>query len=627
MFRHIAVSVGLILAAASSGAAARIAVDRIDPPHWWAGMKNASLQLQVYGSGVRNADVAISYPGVTIDSIARLDGSDKWLYIYLNLSPDVKPGTMTINFKSGKQTIKQRYELRPRDNRTRGQGFTSADVLYMVMPDRFADGNPSNNMVKTMRFPVGADRSQLNVRHGGDLEGISRHIDYIESLGVTALWLNPVLENDMPEGSYHGYATTDYYRVDPRLGTNAEYSALIDTLHSRGIKTVMDMIFNHSGSEHPWYLDKPAADWYNLADTLRITNHKLSTHNDPYASAYDTTLAVDGAFVAEMPDLNQRNPHVLKYLTQNSIWWVEEAGIDGIRMDTYPYADADAMAAWLDDLYNEYPDINVVGEVWYAEPSHVAAWQTGSSLNKGNDTRLHGIMDFPLMLKVRNLEPFTQPTDAWNGLAKIYDHFSLDFIYKDTRNLLRFLDNHDTERLLRDSVPADLGSWKQAQTLLLTVPGIPQIYYGTELLMSGDRKPGDGNVRRDVPGGFPGDTKNAFTRDGRTAQQNEAYDFLSRILQWRKTSGAVAEGSMKHFLPDNGLYVYQRAIPGENVIVVMNGRDENIDVDMSRYAEISAPEEVMTDILTGRDVMLVSSDKKARMKFAPREVLILQKRK
>ncbi len=624
MFRHKALAVGLILAAASTGAAARIAVDRIDPPHWWVGMHNPSLQLQVYGPEIRNAEVTTDYPGVRIDSVVRLDGSDKWLYVYLNVSPDARPGTMTLDFRSGRSGVKKKYELKARDSRTRGQGFTSADVLYMVMPDRFADGNTSNNLVKTMRFPVGADRSDLNVRHGGDLRGISEHLDYIDSLGVTALWLNPVLENDMPGGSYHGYATTDYYNVDPRLGTNAEYSQLISDLHSRGIKTVMDMIFNHSGSEHPWYLEKPSSDWYNLVDTLRITNHKLSTHNDPYSSAYDRTLAVEGAFVSEMPDLNQRNPHLLKYLTQNSIWWVEEAGIDGIRMDTYPYADAEAMAQWLDDLYAEYPAINVVGEVWFAEPSHVAAWQTGSPLNRGKDTHLHGIMDFPLMLKSRNLEPYTQRTDAWNGLSRIYDHFGLDFIYEDTRNLLRFLDNHDTERLLKDSVPSDLGSWKQAQTILLTVPGIPQIYYGTELLMTGDRTPGDGNVRRDMPGGFPGDSLNVFNREDRNQQQNEAYDFLRQVLQWRKGSKAVAEGSMKHFLPDNGLYVYERRVPGEKVIVLINGRDEETIADMSRYAEISSPGETMTDILTGREVTLVSLSADRFMKFAPREILILQ---
>lgn len=626
MNRHIALTVGLVLAAAAS-ATARINVDKIDPPHWWAGMHDSSLQLQIHGRDIRTADVTTDYPGVTVDSVVRLDGSPNWLHVYLNVSPQAQPGEMTLIFRDGKQTLKKKYSLRQRDNRTRAQGFTPADVLYLIMPDRFADGNTANNRVASMRFPVGADRSNLNTRHGGDLAGIARHIAYIDSLGATAVWLNPVLENDMPGGSYHGYATTDYYRIDPRLGTNAEYAALIDTLHNHGIKTVMDMIFNHSGSEHPWKLDPPSADWYHWPDTLHVTNHKLSTITDPYASTYDRTLATDGAFVAEMPDLNQLNPHLMKYLIQNSIWWIEESGIDGIRMDTYPYADAAAMGRWNDAVMAEYPDFNIVGEAWFAEPALVATWQKGSALNKNGDTRLPTVMDFNLMLAVRNLAPFKEQTDGWNGLSKIYDHFGLDYIYPDTRRLLRFLDNHDTERLIADSIPADLGGWKQAVALLLTAPGIPQIYYGTELLMNGDRKPGDGNIRRDMPGGFPDDTTDVFTRAGRTPQQNEAYDFMSRLMQWRKGSKAVAEGDMKHFFPENGLYVYTRRTPGEQVTVVMNGRDTATTADMSRYAEISAPGAKATDVLTGRSVTLVPEGDDKTMTFAPREILILESKK
>lgn len=602
-------------------------VSKIDPPHWWAGMHDKSLQLQVYGPDIKHSEVELAkYPGVSIDSVVRLDGSDNYLFVYLNVSDAARPGKLNFTFKEGKKKSNVAYELKERSPQKGAQGFDASDVLYMVMPDRFADGNPNNNKVTSMRFPVGADRTDLNVRHGGDLKGIADHLDYIDSLGVTALWLNPVLENDMPGGSYHGYATTDYYKVDPRFGTNSEYAVLIDKLHSRGIKTVMDMIFNHSGSEHIWKLDPPAKDWFNFPDGYVQTNYRLSTITDPYVSEYDRQLATDGWFVEVMPDLNQRNKHLMKYLIQNSIWWVEEAQIDGIRMDTYPYADRKAMADWIDAVMAEYPDFNIVGECWFADPAGVAYWQKGSPLaSKESDTHLPVVMDFPLMIKSRNLAPYSEDTDPWNGLNKIYDHLALDNIYADPMQVLRFLDNHDTERMILD-VPENLDSWKQAQTILLTVPGIPQIYYGTELLMAGDRKPGDGNVRRDMPGGFPGDEVDSFKREGRTKLQNEAYDFLSTLLNWRKGSEAIARGRMLHFMPTNGLYLYKRFTDtGDEVVVILNGCDRELDIDMSRYAEALQPGQSYKDVITGEELIPLALDKAARnMHFLPRQILILE---
>lgn len=576
------ISATLCVVAGFSAVAGNVDALRFDPPFWWTGMHDKSLQIQIYAPGIRGSDVSLApYPGVRIDSVARLDGSPNYLFLYLNISGEAEPGKLKIKlaYGSGKKTYA--YELRGRKQQKGAQGFSSADVLYMIMPDRFANGDTSNDLVPDMNFPVGATREDLNLRHGGDLKGIADHVDYLDSLGVTAVWLNPVLENDMPHGSYHGYATTDYYRVDPRLGSNSEYAALVDILHAHGMKTVMDMIFNHSGSEHIWFRDCPSSDWYNLPGGYEQTNYRLSTVTDPYASGYDRTLSTDGWFVQEMPDLNQLNPHLMMYLVQNSIWWIEYAQIDGIRMDTYPYADRTAMARWCDAVLDEYPDFNIVGECWFGDPAGVAAWQRGSSLVKEDeDTHLPAVMDFPLMIKSRGLAPYTEQTDPWNGLNKIYDHVALDYIYADPLNLLRFLDNHDTERVLLE-VPDSLGSWKQAVTLLLTLPGIPQIYYGTELLMAGDRKPGDGNVRRDMPGGWPGDTVNAFSRSGRTELQNEATDFLSALLKWRRTSKAVAYGAMKHFMPSNGLYLYKRFTPdGDEVIVMLNGQDNPLTVDI-----------------------------------------------
>lgn len=613
----------LILAITSQSVFAGINVERIDPPHWWVGMNENCLQLQVYGKDIKSADVSIDeYSGVSLDSIVRLDGSNNYQFIYLTVSDEAKAGKLNIRFSDGRKTIKEEYELKNRKENRGAKGFDAGDVMYMIMPDRFADGNPQNNKIETMRFPVGADRTNLNVRHGGDIAGMMQHLDYIDSLGVTAVWVNPVLENDMPYGSYHGYATTDYYSIDPRFGTNEDYKNLISALHDRDIKTVMDMIFNHCGSEHIWFRERPSHDWFNFSDGYVQTNYRLSTIMDPYASDYDRHLATDGWFVEEMPDLNQNNPHLMKYLVQNSIWWIEESEIDGIRMDTYPYADADRMGEWVEAVIDEYPQFNIVGECWYADTAAESFWQTQSKLSvDGKDSHLPVIMDFPFMIKSRNLAPYTEETDPWNGLNKVYDHLALDFAYADPMKMLRFLDNHDTERVILE-VPENLDSWKQAITILLTVPGIPQIYYGTELLMAGDRRPGDGNVRRDVPGGFPGDTVNAFVREGRTELQNEAVDFMSKLLKWRKGSRAIANGSMKHFMPTNGIYLYQRKYGDEEVIVVLNGVSKENVVDMSRYTEIVPVGARYVDILTGEELELISSADMNR-KFNAREIRVL----
>ncbi|MCM1152940.1 MAG: glycoside hydrolase family 13 protein [Muribaculum sp.] len=616
--------IGSVFLAAASGLAARFSIESIQPPHWWTGMKDTSLQLQIYGENVRDAEITLkNAAGVTLDSVARLNGSPKWVYVYLTVTPEARPGEITLQLKNDGKTINKKYRLMSRKPQKGAQGFDASDVLYMIMPDRFADGNPKNNELSELRYPAKVDRKNLNVRHGGDLKGLQDHLDYIDSLGVTAVWLNPVLENDIKGGSYHGYATTDYYRVDPRFGTNGEYAAVIDSLHGRGIKTVMDMIFNHCGVTHPWFDNPPASDWFNFQGDYHQTNYRLSTITDPYSSDYDRKLTEDGWFVYGMPDLNQRNPHLMKYLIQNSIWWIEEAQIDGIRMDTYPYADYAEMGKWIDAVNAEYPDFQIVGECWFGEAAGEGFWQSGAPLAKqrGVDTRLQVVMDFPLMIASRELKPFTEKTDPWNGLNKIYDHLALDYVYANPNNVLRFLDNHDTERVILE-VPENLASWRQAVAMLLTIPGIPQLYYGTELLMAGDRKKGDGNVRRDVPGGFPGDTVNNFVRGGRSPLQNEAYDFIARINQWRKDNPGILKGGMKHFMPTNGLYLYERkAKDGSRAIIIMNGVDEDNVVDMSRYEEIIEPGSRWTDVLTSETIVPVP--KEGKTTFTPRQTMIL----
>ena len=601
--------------AVATTAAAKTAPLDIEPPFWWTGMNNPQVQIMVHGNDIRDAVPSTDYAGVAIDSVVRLD-SKNYQIIYLNVSPQAQPGTINFTFQNGKKKTKAAFELKQRDG-VQPNTFTSEDVLYLIMPDRFADGDTENNTLKDMNFPVEVDRNDPNARHGGDLKGIEKNLDYIESLGVTAIWLNPVLENDMPGGAYHGYATTDYYRVDPRFGTNEEYRALIAESHKRGIKVVMDMIFNHSGSSHPWIDDLPSKDWLNYPDGSKLTNFRLSTINDPYASNYDRTRSVKGWFVPSMPDLNQENPHLMRYLIQNSIWWIEYSKIDGIRMDTYPYADMMPMAQWITDVQKEYPGYNIVGEAWYGDVAGTAYWQRGSHINKQGDPNLPTVMDFPTMIIAT--QAFHENTlEYGQGLNKIYNRLSLDYLYENPQNVLTFLDNHDTDRFLLTE-PENLGAWKQGMALLLTTRGIPQIYYGTELLMYGDKKKSDGDVRKDVPGGFPGDTTNEFSKEGRTALQNEAIDFLSKVAEWRKGNKAISQGSLIHFMPENGMYVYERRHNDRRAIVIMNGTDSELTIDMSIYAEILPVGTTLKDVVTGEILIIAPS-----MKFAPRALYILE---
>ena len=614
---------------------AAVSVDRIEPTNWYVGMKDTSLQLMVYGKDVRNADVEINYPGVRIDSIARLD-SPNYLLVYLNID-GAKAGEMTLNFKQGKQSKKVKYELRDRamagDKRI---GFTNEDVLYMLMPDRFANGNPQNDVIKTMRDKT-CDRNAPSLRHGGDLEGIRQHLDYFKELGVTTLWFTPVLENDNPSdgksSSYHGYATTDYYKVDPRFGTNDEYKRLIDEAHQNGLKVVMDMIFNHCGYYHPWVADLPSKDWLNTPEWLEDqakgnkdgiiktnekylqTNGKLTTVFDAYASKFDLRQTVDGWFVPTMPDLNQRNPHVLKYLIQNSEWWIETVGNDGIRMDTYPYADADAMALWMKTINNEYPNFNTVGEAWVTEPAYTAALQKDSKLSEKN-SHLKTVMDFAFFDRINQAK--NEETDDWfSGMNRVYNVFCYDYLYPNPKSVMAFVENHDTDRFLGEG--KDTVALKQAMALLLTINRIPQVYYGTEVLMNGTKAITDGYVRCDYPGGWTGDKHNAFTAEGRTKAENDMFNWMSRLLHWRQGNEVITKGSQTQFCTHKGIYVIARQYNGKNVMTIINGKREANELDVKRYAEIIGNAEKAIDVTTGRNVIINHN-----IKLRPRQAMILE---
>ena len=599
-----------LMAQMTTMSAAKTVVDRIDPTNWFVGMKNPQVQLMVYGKDIAKVkDVTTDYPGVKIDSVVRLD-SPNYLLVYLNLN-DAKAGTMTLKFDKKKVE----YTLKNREmSGNKRQGFTNADVLYMLMPDRFAQGANHNPQVPGMR-PYKEDRTKPSLRHGGDLNGILEHLDYFKELGVTALWLTPVLENDSPDSpngfsTYHGYATTDYYRVDPRFGTNEDYRHLCDEAHQKGLKVVMDMIFNHSGFEHPWTKDMPTKDWLNLPQWLIESNgtsnaqgtsflqtsYKLTPVKDPYASKVDLKETVDGWFVPTMPDLNQRNEHLMTYLIQNSKWWIETVGIDGIRMDTYPYADARGMARWMKELDEEYPNFNTVGETWVTEPAYTAAWQKGSRLSEHN-SYLKTVMDFSFFDKLSQAK--NEETDAWwQGLNRLYNSFVYDYLYEDPDHVMAFVDNHDTDRFLGNG--CDSLMLKQALALLMTVRRIPQLYYGTEILMNGTKEVTDGYVRKDFPGGFPGDDHNAFKAEGRTKAENDMFRWTSRLLHWRQGNECITKGKQTQFIPFNGIYVIARQYKGRTVMTILNGTTKPANLKVSRYAEVIGNTKRAKDILTNR---------------------------
>ncbi|TGX82175.1 alpha-amylase [Palleniella muris] len=616
--------------------AATAKIDRIEPANWYAGLKNPSLQLMVYGKDIATADVKVDYPNVKIDSLVRLD-SPNYLLVYLNVG-GAQPGTMTLNI-SGK---KVKYELKQREmSGDKRKGFTNADVLYMLMPDRFASAvAPTKKKSATipMKTKYTVDRTKPSLRHGGNIEGIRQHLDYFTELGVTALWFTPVLENDSPDNNgnstYHGYATTDYYRVDPRFGTNEEYRRLIDEAHTKGLKVVMDMIFNHCGYDHPWVSDIPSKDWFNKPEWLQSvkegetpeaaaaksaqylqTSYKLTPVLDPYASKVDMSETVDGWFVPTMPDLNQRNSHVMKYLIQNSVWWIETVGIDGIRMDTYPYADAKAMASWMKELNSEYPNFNVVGETWVTEPAYTAAWQKDSKVAKVN-SNLKSVMDFSFFEKINMAKK--EDTDAWwNGFNRIYNSFVYDYLYPNPSSVMAFIENHDTDRFLGEG--CDTVALKQALALLLTVNRTPQLYYGTEILMNGTKSVTDGNVRKDFPGGFEGDTRNAFTAEGRTKQENAMFNWLSHLLHWRQGNDVIIKGKQTQFIPFNGIYVIARTHNGRTVMTILNGTRKSATMPVKRYAEVIGNAQKVKDVLTGRYYNL-STD----LELRPRQALVLE---
>ncbi|MBK7213730.1 MAG: glycoside hydrolase family 13 protein [Bacteroidales bacterium] len=569
----------LILLFTFSSSFAQIIIDHVEPPNWWVGMKSSSLQLMIHGNNVGKTEPSVNVKGVKIKKYEKA-GSD-YMFIDLQIGRDVKPCTVTLSFNDeGKPLATWNYELKAREAGSASRkSFTTADNLYLIMPDRFANGDPSNDDMPGMLEK--ADRNNPHGRHGGDIKGIVSNLDYLQNLGVTGIWCTPLLENNMPAASYHGYAITDLYKVDPRYGTNESYRDMVTEAHRKGIKVIMDMVFNHYGTKHWWMKDLPQKDWINEWPEFTRSNFRGGVNIDPHASQYDKDRMVNGWFDNTMADFNQKNKYVANYLIQNSIWWIEYAGLDGIRQDTYPYSDQEFMAGWMKRLREEYPNFNTVGEVWLNTPQQVASWLDKSEHDLGFRTYLSNVFDFPLMFAIQ--KAFVE-NDGWDtGLARLYEMISQDFLYNDPNSLVLFADNHDIERIYQ--VLKSPENVKMAMAFLFTTRGIPMIYYGTEAFSDRGNLEGDPGKRKDFPGGWAGDAQNFFTKNNLSAEQKEFTVYLSKLMNWRKGNLAVQQGSLTHYVPEDGIYVYFRIKGDQTVMVIMNNNSKEKKVETKRFNE------------------------------------------
>jgi len=595
---------------------------RVEPPFWWTGFKENELQLMVYGEGISRLNPQVDYPGVSVARVERVK-SPNYLFIYLDIGDTTRQGEFDIVFSGADTPVTHSYLLKEKnpDPKYTG-GFSTADNIYLVTPDRFANGDPGNDNIEGMGDP--ADRGAPGGRHGGDLKGIADHLDYISDMGFTAVWLNPLVENRMPSYSYHGYSSTDFYRVDARYGTNEQYRELAATARSKGIGIIMDMIVNHIGSEHWWMKDLPTDDWLNNQGAPVITSHEHITEQDPYASEYDRRQYSDGWFVETMPDLNQRNPLLADYLTQNALWWIEYLGLAGIRMDTYPYPDKHYMAEWSRRLMEEYPQFNIVGEEWTDNPAAVSYWQAGKSNRDGYVSWLPSLMDFPLQSALRwglvTKEGSTMEDLRPGGFLYLYRMLANDFLYPDPGALVIFPDNHDITRIYTQ-LGEDYDLFRMAMAYILTMRGVPHLYYGTEILMHNREAEDHGIIRGDFPGGWDGDQSNAFTGKGLTARELEAQSFLKRLLNWRLDKKVIHSGKLTHFVPENGTYVYFRHDADDSVMVVMSKNAEATELDLSRFAERLEGFSSAHDVITGQSQPLSGS-----LNLPPRSVLVLELR-
>ncbi|MGC4023528.1 MAG: alpha-amylase family glycosyl hydrolase [Cyclobacteriaceae bacterium] len=567
-------------------------IDRVEPPNWWVGMKWNKVQVLVHSTdpNFSKLPVSVNYPGVSLAKVNVLD-NPKYLALDLVIDASAQPGNVIITF--GKNSITWPLSKRRDGNGTSfAQGLTSADLIYLLMPDRFSNGDPSNDRIPGMR-DQSLNRDSIFYRHGGDLQGVVNHLDYLQSLGVTALWMTPVVENDMPDRTEHGYAMTSHYKIDPRHGGNTAYKKLSDELHKRGMKLIQDAVYNHAGLYHVDIQDKPVKDWLHEWPAYTNTNYKDQAIMDPYGSKVDKKQMLDGWFTKMMPDLNQNNPYQGNYLIQHAIWSVEEFGVDAWRIDTYIYNDLDFMNECNKALFEEYPSMYMFGETWVQSPLNQAFF-TENNLNISWKSNLPGETDF--QTNYHGIFPALEKNG--DGFWNLHQTLSNDFVYKDPSKMVSFLNNHDTNRALTQ-VGEDVNKYKLAVSWLLTTRGIPQLYYGEEILMKGKTWPRDGYVRLDFAGGWAGDKKNAFTQEGLTTEEKETQDYLKKLGNFRKNSSAITKGKMMQFIPTNNIYVYFRYDSKQNVMIVLNANTKEMKLSTDRYSEIMSGKTKAKNVMTG----------------------------
>ncbi|MBF8148700.1 glycoside hydrolase family 13 protein [Winogradskyella sp. F6397] len=592
-------------------------IEKVEPPNWWIGFKNQDVQLLVKHPNIGKATAKISYAGVSLKKSHQAD-SPNYLFLDVVISETAKAGQFNITFQleDGSELL-QTYELKSREKSAEDYiGFDSSDAIYLITPDRFANANPDNDEVEGL-LQQGIDRTDDYARHGGDIQGIIENLDYIEDLGFTTVWPCPVLINDMPSGSYHGYAMTDFYKVDPRFGTIDEYKELADDLRSRNMKLIMDQVANHCGLYHWWMEDLPFNDWVNDQENYeenidnwdwkvtKTSNHRRTTNQDPYTSKIDNKEMADGWFVSSMPDLNQRNPFMANYIIQNSIWWVETLGLGGIRQDTYPYPDKAFMSNWAGAIMNEYPNFSIVGEEWSYNPLLIGYWQDGKKNKDGYDSNLKSTMDFAMQ---KHIVDALNEEESWDqGLVKMYEGLANDFAYTSPKGIMAFLDNHDKSRVFTE-FNGDVTNTKMALSYLLMLPRIPQIYYGTEILMDDFDNPGDhGLIRTDFPGGWQGDTVNTFTGEGLTADQKDMQSYLKKLLNYRKNSKAIHAGKTIHFAPQDGIYILARIGGNETVVHIINKNENPLELDLERFEELELNGKTLKNIISDETLIWNSS--------------------
>jgi glycosidase len=599
-------------------------IQRVEPAFWWKGMKNPELQILVYGKNIANQTIELSN-GIQVKELKKVENPN---YVFITLNTDeINVPKFKINLKNGKKLVNSfDYELKKRNpNSVSRNSFTSKDVMYLIMPDRFANGDYSNDSQPNLTEK--ANRNLPSGRHGGDLRGIIKNLDYLQNLGVTALWLTPANEDNEKQTSYHGYAQTDLYKIDGRYGTNEEYLELSRQLQKRGMMLIQDYVTNHWGISHWLIQDLPTKDWiHQFSDGegkygFKRSNYRTTSQFDTNVAEIDKKEALNGWFDTTMPDLNQSNPLVLKYLTQNAIWWIEYAELGGLRVDTYPYNDKEAMSKWAKAITDEYPNINIVGEAWMYSPAHISYWQKNSKIGEidGYNSNLPSVMDFTLYT---DLPHALKEEESWDkGMIKIYNSFGNDFLYPDINNILVFFENHDTERF-NEIFNGDSKYYKMALTLISTVRGIPQIYYGSEIGMRGDKnKSGDADIRRDFPGGWKEDKQNAFNIQTQTKEQKEFYDFTQKILNWRKGKEVIHTGKTKHYMPKEKVYVYFRYNEKEKVMVVLNNNEKEQTFDLNRFSESLNGVSKGKDVVSGKEFSISTQNK---LTIAPKSSLILE---